>query len=298
LTLNPALNGTAITRLRFSGNFRNQWVNGGTPYLTGTLGVESKILTSEIPEYHNWGIGLNVLSDQSNGGGLVYTTTSLGTAYHLSLNPEGTSTLGIGFQGSWNQRAINLNRLNFESQFSSGGFSNSLPIGETFDNLSKSYFDIHSGILYQFLNEDFQFSLGASCFNIVEPKTNSSSSEYRLPRRYVLHSAFNANLGADFGMICSFTSMTISGLNTSTLGLALRKHIEKLSMIGGCWYRLSDSIIPYVGIESNGLSLGLSFDNTISSLKTTSLTRNAFELGIIYTPMSEYNRFKKAIPWY
>lgn len=298
LALNPALNGSAPTRFRLSSNFRNQWVYGGTPYLTGSIGVESKILSNSIPDYHNWGVGASVIVDQSNAGGLTYTISSLGTAYHVALDAEGRQSIGIGIQGSFNQRTINLNRLTFESQFGSGGFNNSLPIGESFQNLSKSYMDVHAGLLYQFNSEAVQFTLGGALFNILEPKTNSSLLEYRLPKRYVLHTGFNTALTEGLGLMGSLTGMSVSGLNNLTAGIALRKELETFSFTGGCWYRVGDAVIPYVGVGVNGLTLGLSFDNTISGLKSVAQTRNAFELGIMYTPLGELQKLKRAVPWY
>ena len=298
LALNPALNGSAQTRFRFSGNFRNQWMYGGTPYLTGSLGVETKILASQLPEYHGWGVGAGVLMDQSNGGGLTYSMYSLGTAYHVALDASGVQTFGVGIQGTFNQRSINLNRLTFENQFGSGGFNSSVSIGEAFQNLTRSYMDIHAGLLYQYNGDRVQFNIGGALYNILEPRSNSSLTEYILPRRFVLHSGFNTDITEGMGLMGSLTSMSVSGLSNLTAGLALRKDLESFSLMGGCWYRLGDAIIPYVGLNTNGFTVGISFDNTVSGLRTVSQTRNAFELGMIFTPMREYEKMKKAIPWY
>jgi type IX secretion system PorP/SprF family membrane protein len=298
LALNPALNGTSPTKVRLSSNFRNQWVYGGTPYLTGSVGFESKIMINSIPDYHNWGLGANVIVDQSNAGGLNYTISSLGTAYHISIGGEGSQTIGIGIQGSFNQRTINLNRLTFESQFGSGGFNNSIPISESFQNLTKNYMDIHAGVLYQFNSENVQFTLGGALYNILEPKSNSSLSEYRLPRKYIFHTGINTKVAEDLSLTGSITGMSISGINNLTAGMAIRKDLESFSFTGGCWYRVGDAIIPYLGFGLNGFVLGLSFDNTISGLKSVSQTRNAYELGIIYTPLGEYKKLKRALPWY
>jgi hypothetical protein len=73
---------------------------------------------------------------------------------------------------------------------------------------------------------------------------------------------------------------------------------DDFSFTAGCWYRLSDAVIPYFGVSKNGLSVGISFDNTISQLKSVSQTKNAFELSFIYTPLREINNQRKYIPWY
>lgn len=298
LALNPALTGSAQTEFRLSGNFRSQWIYGGNPYLTGSVGLESKILTNSVPDYHSWGIGASVLTDQSNAGGLSYSSYAIGSAYHVALDPEGIQTLGVGIQGSFNQRTFNLNRLRFETQFGSGGFNAAIPIGESFQNLAKSYMDIHVGVLYQYSSERMQISLGGAMFNILEPDVYSMANIYRLPKRYVIHVGFASSVSENTSIIGSLTGMSVNGLANITAGLAFQKRLERMSFTGGCWYRVGDAVIPYFGIGMDGLTLGFSFDNTISDLKTIAQTRNAVEVGLMYTPMKAYKELKRAIPWY
>lgn len=298
LSLNPALNGAGATRIRVSSIFRNQWVYGGSPYLTGSLGIESKILANSIPDFHSFGIGVNMIVDQSNSSGLIFNSYNIGSAYHISLDSKASQILGVGIQGSFNQRIINLNNLTFESQFGSGGFNNSLPVGETFQNLSSKYFDANTGLLYQFNSDRVQFGLGGAVYNVTQAKNQSGVLSYRIPRRYVFHSSFVSSDYNGNSILGSLTSISTNGLNNLTAGLAFRKTKDNLSFIGGCWYRIGDAVIPYVGISKNGLNIGVSFDNTISTLKAVAQTRNAFELSFIYTPLNEIKEQKKYVPWY
>ena len=50
----------------------------------------------------------------------------------------------------------------------------------------------------------------------------------------------------------------------------------------GSWLRVSDAIIPYVGIEINGLRIGASYDINTSSLKAATASRGGSEFSIIY----------------
>jgi hypothetical protein len=50
----------------------------------------------------------------------------------------------------------------------------------------------------------------------------------------------------------------------------------------GAWYRFQDAIIPYIGLEYNGLLIGASYDANTSSLKPASQTRGGMELSIVY----------------
>lgn len=298
LTLNPALNGSSGSNIRVSTNFRNQWAFGESPYSTGSIGIESRLLGNSLPEFHTFSFGANFLSDQSNAGGLTFNTINIGPAYHLALDAAGTHTIGIGLQGSFNQRMINLNNLSFESQFGSGGFNNALPIGETFQNLNSKYFDVNAGLLYQLSSENIQFNFGASIYNITQPENQSASAVFNIPKRYAFHSSFATSGENGLSVLGSLTSISVNGLNNITAGVAVRKSVEYFSITGGCWYRIGDAVIPYVGLTKNGFSLGMSYDNTTSGLKSVSQNRNAFELSLTYAPISGLKELKRYVPWY
>jgi hypothetical protein len=51
--------------------------------------------------------------------------------------------------------------------------------------------------------------------------------------------------------------------------------------IGG-YIRAKDAFIPFLGIDYNPFSIGLSYDTNISQLKTVSQGRGGFELSISY----------------
>jgi hypothetical protein len=65
----------------------------------------------------------------------------------------------------------------------------------------------------------------------------------------------------------------------------------------GMWYRYKDAVIPYLGYYYQGFQLGLSYDYTVSSLKTATQVRNAYELTLIYSA-SNKSKLRAAIPWY
>ncbi|MEX0635246.1 MAG: type IX secretion system membrane protein PorP/SprF, partial [Ferruginibacter sp.] len=46
--------------------------------------------------------------------------------------------------------------------------------------------------------------------------------------------------------------------------------------------RINDALIPYIGLEFNGLRIGASYDVNISSLKAATANRGGSEVSIIY----------------
>jgi hypothetical protein len=146
--------------------------------------------------------------------------------------------------------------------------------------------------------ENIEFNLGASIYNITQPENQAATAVFKIPRRYAFHSSFATSSENGLSVLVSLTSISVNGLNNITAGVAVRKSIEYFSITGGCWYRIGDAVIPYVGISKNGISLGISYDNTTSSIKTVTQNRNAFELSLTYAPISGLKELKRNVPWY
>jgi len=65
----------------------------------------------------------------------------------------------------------------------------------------------------------------------------------------------------------------------------------------GSWLRfsnLTDAIIPYVGLDFNSFTLGLSYDVNISSLKTASQSMGGIEISLIY--IKRHSDGRKGVP--
>jgi type IX secretion system PorP/SprF family membrane protein len=302
MALNPALTGDMKGPYRFSANFRSQWVNGGTPYLTGALGADFHLLKKQIPEGSKWGLGFNILNDQSNGGGLQNTEISLSSAYHIKVDEFGDQTFGLGFQGTYHERKINLSVLNFEDQFTDQGFINSLPTGEIFTDVNKKYFDINAGLIYNYRDPEsgLQLFAGVSAYNLLQSKVAFTNLQnYHLPSRYTEHAGGIIPVSQLSDIKFSATYMQMANATNLTVGAAWDYSLDiesATSIILGSWYRVDDAIIPYVGFRSNSFQLGLTYDATSSTLKTLSQSRNAYELSFVYMPWNGNNQ--KGPNWY
>ncbi|HEX2535877.1 MAG TPA: type IX secretion system membrane protein PorP/SprF, partial [Chitinophagaceae bacterium] len=98
---NPAFTGYTEGPLRVAANFRSQWLQGGSPYVTGVLSLDVSPLRGRIGEGNKAGLGLMMYSDQSLGGAYQVHSVGLSAAYNLSMDPEGVHHLGVGLQGSF-----------------------------------------------------------------------------------------------------------------------------------------------------------------------------------------------------
>jgi hypothetical protein len=80
-------------------------------------------------------------------------------------------------------------------------------------------------------------------------------------------------------------------------GLQLTESDTRNEVSFGMWYRYKDAVIPYVGYYYGGFQVGLSYDYTVSALKTAAEVRNAYELTLIYRGANKAG-LKTLIPWY
>src|SRR5436190_20013329 len=64
---NPASTGNIEGPFRAAANFRSQWAQGSSPYLTSSLSLDTKIFRNSISENNRAGAGIYFMNDQSAG---------------------------------------------------------------------------------------------------------------------------------------------------------------------------------------------------------------------------------------
>jgi type IX secretion system PorP/SprF family membrane protein len=247
-------------------------------------------MKNSIAEGNTLGLGFTIVNDQSNGGGLQNTSIGVSSAFHLKLDEDGYKTLGLGFQGTYQERKINLAKLYFEDQFTSDGFINTLPSATSFTNLNKTYFNANVGLLYNNDNpmSGFRWYAGAAASNLLNTDLSLSPDQvYQLPLKLTAHAGSAIALNDWTYLDLSAIYMQMGQTKNIVIGGAFDIGLDDVStssLLLGSWYRVGDAVIPYVGFRNNGLQMGVSYDVTTSSLKTMSQTRNAFEFSIIFNP--------------
>ncbi len=289
LTLNPALTGKFDGQVRVAGNYRNQWPTIFNAFTTGTVSADFNILHKKIPDIDQFGVGIMGMYDV-NGDGIMknnYLNTSL--AYHKGLDEAGYHQLGVGVSTTFAQRMLNTEKLVFEDQLTTIGFT-----GTTAEIIAASpavnlnYFSLNAGLLYTgSTNEYNQFYLGASVYHVNRPEKSFAGNLFQARERYTLH-------GGGYFSIASKTSLFLSGnfqvQNAATemiagaaLGWMINDREEApTDFYAGSWYRLGDAVIPYVGLENKGFRVGLSYDINVSGLSQASRRQGGFELSLIY----------------
>lgn len=280
-TVNPAASGLFTGDMRVSGLYRHQWPQYGNPFVTGTIAFECK------PDGFRKDQSPNLLS---LGGLLLYDKTPDGVlksqyaygtiAYHKALDESGYHKLGIGFMGGYNQKMLDPAHLTFGNQFGSGGFTQGT--GELITTRKISSFDIHTGIIYSYEDNDKLIYAGGSLYHLLQPKDyfldRHAVLDY-IPRRLNLHAGFNLS-GENIQWAGSVLYMKQQNVAQCLAGIAAGfPFSDKGLLYVGSWYRSGGSIIPTINLQWDKMNMGLSYDTFIGN-KTSISNPKSFELSL------------------
>ena len=289
LTLNPALTGKFDGNYRLALNFRNQWPSINNAFTTCTASFDGSILKNHIPDYDQFGIGVIGLTDKSGNGALQHNYIGVSTAYHKALDESGFNQLGLGFQGVYVNKRLDVNSLKFEDMLRSDGFTGLTQ--EDFSNyhMKLSYFDLNAGVFYNGTTDGANnFYLGASMYHINRhEETFTGTGHYYMASRLTLQAGVMIPVG-DYNPFhfSAMHSRQANAVNT-VIGGAYMLNINPdewnpTNLYLGTWFRFGDAVIPYVGLEFGEFRVGASYDVNVSSLKPASNMRGGAEFSLIY----------------
>jgi len=284
LTLNPAMTGVFAGETRLAMTYRNQWRTVSTPFTTATVACDFQLLNEKIGN-DLFGLGFVGMIDQSNNQGLKANFLSISTAYNKSIDIEGLHKIGVGFQASWATKKADYSRFVFSRQFTPMGFDPSLPTGEPTSGFTINYLDVAAGFLYSGMSAtNSQWYLGGSYYHLNKPNEAISTEQNRLSPRLSVHGGFNFPFAEQNRIYLSALYMNSMITEEFLFGTIFEKYIPNIeyetSLYTGVYYRPNDAVIPYIGIGTPKMQLGLSYDINISSLKTATQSRGGFEISL------------------
>jgi type IX secretion system PorP/SprF family membrane protein len=288
MTLNPALTGKFDGVYRVAGNYRNQWPTINNAFTTMTASVDFSILKNSIPEIDQFGVGIMAFSDKSGNGVLQDNYAALSVAYHKGIDENGYNQIGIGFQGTFVNKRLDVSKVVFEDQLTPLGFTG--VTSEVFSNsqVNVKYFDMNAGVFYNGSTNGYNnFYLGASMYHINRPKETFNGGNFLLSARTTIQAGGKIPMGTyNYLHVAANYSMQAKAHN-AMLGGAYSLNVNNdetnpTNVYLGLWYRFNDAVIPYVGLEFGEFQLGVSYDVNTSSLKPASNVRGGSEISLIY----------------
>ena len=290
LNVNPALTANINADWRMISNYRDQWIGPASPYVTGTVSFDTKVMQHKTPdniENNFMGVGGMLMFDHAMSGVVQSTYASLNLSYNIKITETDRyrERLAIGFGAIYGHRRIDYNRVNFEEQFNGFGFNKNMPTGESSLSNMKPYFSGSTGITYTATTEKTNFDIGVAAFHFNKPKQTFLKDDNQfLPMRKVAHTNFemftdkrtviNANAIYQYQKKASYFSVG------GAVGYYVTDNAESL-ITAGLWYWSKNALIPYVGFGYKNFQVGLSYDLTISKLNDAARRPNSWELSLI-----------------
>ena len=284
LYLAPSFAG-ATEDYRLALNWRNQW-----PSIPGVFHTYSFSFDKAIPNF-NSGVGILATHDVAGSGNLSTTNIGLLYSYDFQINDDWHIRPGLNFKFVY--LGLDLTRLTWNSQITTGG---TLPpiTPPPFDNVADIDFAT-SGLIYS-----EKIWAGFTIDHLLRPRTSFWGDNNSIPIKVDFFGGFQivsrGRLRQKLTEVLSVAAnvMFQGDFYQSDIGFYYFKH----PLVFGVWYRgipfatskdvsaqAGDAIIGMIGIKTDQLNIGLSYDFTVSNLITS--TGGAYEISLIYTFTSE-----------
>jgi type IX secretion system PorP/SprF family membrane protein len=290
LNINPALTANINADWRLISNFRDQWIGPASPYVTGTVSFDTKVMqnkTPNMPENNFIGIGGMLMFDRAMSGIVKSTYGSLNLSYNIKISETDyyTERLGIGFGAIYGRKDMDFSRVDFEEQFTGFGFNRNLPTGETALSNMKPYVSASAGLTYSATTEKTNFDVGVAAFHLNKPRqTFLKDDQEFLAIRKVAHANFETFINEKTVFNTNAIYQFQKEANYLSVGAAIGYYVGNTaeSMVtAGLWYWSNNAMIPYVGFTHKDLQVGISYDIITSKLNQASRRPSSWELSFI-----------------
>ena len=290
LTLNPALTGKFNGIVRVAGNYRNQWPTINNAFRTTTLSADFGILGNRIPEFDQFGVGVMGMYDINGDGVMKNSFISGSVAYHKGIDEDGRHQIGVGFSGTYAQRRLDVNKLDFQDELTSLGFTgNTAEVFGSTGFLNINYADVNAGFIYNGATNDYNnFYIGASVYHINRPKVSFMGAQYIMNPRVTVHGGGYFPIADATTLFVSANHQRQAGASETIFGAALGYTVNSdfdspTDVYAGAFVRWGDAVIPYIGLEFGNYRFGVSYDVNTSRLAAASQRRGGMEVSLIWT---------------
>jgi type IX secretion system PorP/SprF family membrane protein len=296
LYLNPAFAGADVCS-RISMTYRNQWPGISKTYRSFLASADHYFNTKNV------GAGLLFGSDIAGTGDLKTTLINGQIAYEARMTK--TMYMRLGIQPGIGIRSINFNNLLFGDQIARGGGVASVEQ----PTQSKTFFDVGAGALAY----TAKYWLGFSAYHLNQPNQSLTGDPQGLiPPRFSLHGgakfAINPKEKEDVNkrsVSPAFNYRHQNKFDQLDIGLYYTQYVFNIGM----WYRgipglksyapgyaNNDALAIIIGVRTDRLNIGYSYDITISRLSR--LSHGAHEITASYQlcKLKKKKRYRLLVP--
>ncbi len=279
LYLNPGFTGITQQQ-RVAINHRLQWPN--LPQAFATYSASYDIWVDELSS----GFGILATTDKMGSAGWRTTTVGLNYSYKVRLNDKIVFSPGLYF--GYGINGLDRSKLKLGDGLEFNGVS----LDPDLQRLgNQQYFDFGSGFLFY----SKSLWVGAAFTHMNQPNLSILNSTSRLPMKTTIHGGARIPLyngPRTFNKVSYLTPSFIYRIQgpISQMDVGMNYHIDPVSI--GIWYRgkpfqknligtvNQDALIFNLGLYLKSLTIGYSYDFSVSGLSTAS--GGAHEISMVY----------------
>lgn len=280
--LNPALTGVVDANLRVHAQYRNQWRSVAfKPYNTALISVDAP--------RGKWGFGLQIMNMRAGVGNYNVLQGLASLSYAVPLDKNKFNNISFGIQAGATQKRVEAALYTFDNQYTSqngGSFDNTLASGESFNRQSFVTPQLNVGFMYFNSRQQARLNpfLGYSAFNLSNPKETYYNTNNHLPIRHYAHAGVRINITELFYVLPKVLIMlqknATEQLYAVDAGYFFKE--QEFYLLAGLNYRVKDAAVVYIGARKNNYIAKIAYDTNVSSLKSVSKYRGAFEISFTY----------------
>ena len=314
---NPALTGIFSGDYKAGVNFRSQWSNVATPFVTTMASAESRIRVSkEVNDYFSFGLA----ASYDRAGSISFNSLQIYPAinYNKAIEDRHMSFLSFGFAGGYIQRSVDPSRMTFSNQYVNGSFNATNATGETMVFNQIKHFDLSAGVSFNSslgAENQVNYFLGAAAYHLTRPRQNFGNESFiRLNTKWTGQLGVRARLSERLGLTVHvdyanqqpYQELIGGGMITYRNYDAEKKMSYGIS--AGMFYRHKDALIPTVKFDFGQYAVTASYDMNNSSLKPASggvggweislYTRGIINRGVWAGDQLRCPRFENMLPAY
>lgn len=286
---NPALTGIFSGDYKVGVNYRTQWSNISVPFQTILFSAETRVaVNKEVGDYVSFG----VTGTYDKAGSISFNSMQVYPAinYNKAMADGHRSYLSVGFTGGYIQRAFDLSKATFSTQYVGGSFNSGNASGENIQNVSMQAYDLGAGISFNSsigAARNVNYYIGAAAYHVTKPKQTFAGDQdlLRLDTKWTANMGVKGNINEQYAVTAHF-NYTSQGPYKEIMGGALvswRNRTEAsqtFAVYAGAFVRLQDAIIPTFKVDYNQYSVTLSYDMNTSGLKPATNGTGGYEISL------------------
>lgn len=301
--LNPALVGNYDGSFRLAAIYRNQWASalGRSAYQTVGADVDFCFLEGYL-RTDKLAVGVGFFNDRSGSAGLSVLNANISVAYHKGFGKKGEHRLSVGLQGAFLQKRVDDPLFGDQFRGHNQSYANASQ-----EDFTRGFYrgDFNAGLYWRSnIKDKIRIGAGFGAYHLITPKqsvvkdtiTKDINGNAVLPRKFM----------GDFNMEAFLTKKKNVSLSPEILVMYQDPFLQILpglsatyyfntgfrnnnSISAGLRYRYSgvksgtsDAIIVMTNVEFRNVRLGFAYDVNVSTLKSSTNNRGAFELSLSY----------------